>query len=182
MSREPVATASIGQVHRAKLPGGRDVAVKVLHPGITEAIRADFRAASAGKVLASVLIPGANVGAVVAEAEARLSEECNYALERKHQQRFGAIYAKHQWIHIPAVEEAWCSPRVLTTEWRTGIHIDAFARTHQAAQLPLQSDRTVRKKNAIPNARSFWSAEWARKCLLRQLHRGAGCSRSRVLP
>ncbi|HUM13124.1 MAG TPA: AarF/ABC1/UbiB kinase family protein [Myxococcaceae bacterium] len=129
MSRKPVATASIGQVHRARLPDGKDAAVKVLHPGIVEAIRADFRAASTGKTLASALMSGANIDAVVAEAEARFSEECNYALERAHQKRFGAIYAQHPWIHIPAVYEAWCSPRVLTTQWRVGSHIDDFART-----------------------------------------------------
>ena len=51
LDREPVASASIGQVHRARRPDGTAVAVKVRHPGIDDAIRADFRSASIGKVM-----------------------------------------------------------------------------------------------------------------------------------
>lgn len=59
VQREPVAIASIGQVHRAALPDGADVAMKILHPGICDAIRSDFRAARAGAVFARVFAPGA---------------------------------------------------------------------------------------------------------------------------
>jgi predicted unusual protein kinase regulating ubiquinone biosynthesis (AarF/ABC1/UbiB family) len=124
--REPEATASIGQVHRARLPDGAQVAVKVRHPGIEAAIRADFRSASIGKSLAQLLAPGSNVGELVSEAQARFLEECDYTQERLRQGRFASIYGGHPVLIIPAVHEDWCSGRVLTTSWREGVGLEAF--------------------------------------------------------
>jgi predicted unusual protein kinase regulating ubiquinone biosynthesis (AarF/ABC1/UbiB family) len=126
LEREPVAAASIGQVHRARLPDGTPVAVKVRHPGIEAAIRADFRSAQTGKVLAQLLAPGAQVDEVIAEAQERFLEECDYELERRRQQRFGEIFRGHPSISIPAVHDEWCSPRVLTTTWREGSTLEEF--------------------------------------------------------
>jgi predicted unusual protein kinase regulating ubiquinone biosynthesis (AarF/ABC1/UbiB family) len=126
LEREPVAAASIGQVHRARLPDGTPVAVKVRHPGIEAAIRADFRSAQTGKALAQLLAPGAEVDEVIAEARERFLEECNYELERRRQQRFIEIFRTHPTISIPAVHEEWCSPRVLTTTWREGQRLEEF--------------------------------------------------------
>jgi predicted unusual protein kinase regulating ubiquinone biosynthesis (AarF/ABC1/UbiB family) len=130
--REPVASASIGQVHRARLPGGVEVAVKVRHLGIEAAIRADFRGAKLGKSMARLLAPGSDVTGLVAEAEARFLEECDYALERRHQVRFAALFASHPVLAIPAVHEDWCSGRVLTTSWHDGVGLDSFV--HRATQ------------------------------------------------
>jgi predicted unusual protein kinase regulating ubiquinone biosynthesis (AarF/ABC1/UbiB family) len=124
--REPVATASVGQVHRARLPTGLDVAVKVRHPGIESAIRADFRGASVGRKLASWFAPGSDINELVAEAEARFLEECDYEQERRHQSRFAQLYAGHPVLRIPAVHADWCSARVLTTSWQDGVGLDAF--------------------------------------------------------
>src|SRR5919197_276767 len=137
LEREPVATASIGQVHRARLPDGTPVAVKVRHPGIEAAIRADFRSAQTGKVLAQLLAPGAQVQVdeAIAEARERLLEECDYDLERRRQQRFVEIFRGHPSISIPAVHEAWCSLRVLTTTWQEGRTLEEFqTRATQAAR------------------------------------------------
>jgi predicted unusual protein kinase regulating ubiquinone biosynthesis (AarF/ABC1/UbiB family) len=128
LEREPYAAASIGQVHRARLPDGTPVAVKVLHSGVEAAIRADFRSAQMGKALARLIAPGAEVAEVIAEARERFLEECDYALERARQQRFAEIYRAHPSIAIPEVYEAWCSPRVLTTRWREGLRLEEFAR------------------------------------------------------
>jgi predicted unusual protein kinase regulating ubiquinone biosynthesis (AarF/ABC1/UbiB family) len=124
--REPVATASIGQVHRARLPGGADVAVKVRHPGVEAAIRADFRSASIGKSFARLLAPGSDVNELVAEAEARFLEECDYRQEAQRQSRFGELYAEHPALAIPAVHADWCSGRVLTTAWHDGVGLEDF--------------------------------------------------------
>lgn len=127
MARAPAATASIGQVHRAELPGGIQVAVKVRHPGIEDAIAADFRGARLGKALAMLLAPGSNVDEVIAEARERFLEECDYSLERRRQSRFSALYAGHAVIRIPIVHDEWCSERVLTTTWQEGRSLDWFA-------------------------------------------------------
>jgi len=122
----PVASASIGQVHRALLEDGTRVAVKVRHPGIEDAIRADFKTAAVGSFFAHLAIPGANVDGFLAEAEARFLEECDYALEARRQIRFGEIYAGHASIAIPAIHRDFCGSRVLTSTWHDGADLDAF--------------------------------------------------------
>jgi predicted unusual protein kinase regulating ubiquinone biosynthesis (AarF/ABC1/UbiB family) len=65
LHREPVAAASIGQVHRALREDGTPVAVNVLHPGIKAAIRADFKTAVIGKVMAPAFDPGVDIAGVI---------------------------------------------------------------------------------------------------------------------
>ena len=133
MERQPVATASIGQVHRAVLPDGTPVAVKVKHPGIEQAIAADFRSAAAGAALPGLVLPG--VAEVIAEARDTFLAECDYAAERRWQERFGALYAGHPSITVPAVHGAWCSDRVLVTTWCDGLSFEEFcASASQAAR------------------------------------------------
>jgi predicted unusual protein kinase regulating ubiquinone biosynthesis (AarF/ABC1/UbiB family) len=122
MNRSPVSIASIGQVHRAQLPDGAEVAVKVRHPDMDTAIRSDFRAATVGTGMAGLILPGMGATArdFVTELEARLLEECDYRLEAERQRLFGSIFAGHPTILVPAVHDDWCGPRVLTTTWQTG--------------------------------------------------------------
>jgi predicted unusual protein kinase regulating ubiquinone biosynthesis (AarF/ABC1/UbiB family) len=131
MERSPVSIASIGQVHRAKLPDGTDVAVKVRHPDMDAAIRSDFRAASVGTTMAGFVLPGMGATArdFVAELEAGLLEECDYQLEAKRQRLFVSIFAGHPTILVPAVHDQWCGPRVLTTTWTTGRNFEALCAT-----------------------------------------------------
>jgi predicted unusual protein kinase regulating ubiquinone biosynthesis (AarF/ABC1/UbiB family) len=126
MERHPAASASIGQVHRATRQDGTPVAVKVRHPGIEEAIRADFRTAAIGRFLARIAAPGANVAEVIAEAQARFLEECDYLLEARRQLRFVEIFSGHDLITIPEVYLEWCGPRVLATRWHEGAGLEAF--------------------------------------------------------
>lgn len=129
LDRVPVATASIGQVHRARRPDGAPVAVKIRHPGIDDAIRADFRAAAVGKLMGSLFAPGADVRQMIGEAEARFLEECDYALEASRQRHFRACYAGHPRVDVPALYEPWCGPRVLTSDWVDGVDLPAWLAT-----------------------------------------------------
>jgi predicted unusual protein kinase regulating ubiquinone biosynthesis (AarF/ABC1/UbiB family) len=122
MDRVPVATASIGQVHRA---GG--LAVKVLHPGVEQAIKSDFKAAAAGRVLAKMIMPGGEVDSVIDEAREAFLAECDYVAERRWQERFAALHAHNPDVSIPAVHGEWCSRRVITTTWVDGIRFGDFA-------------------------------------------------------
>jgi len=122
----PAAAASIGQVHRASLPDGTQVAVKVQYPGIEKAITSDLRAAAVIKRFVGLLAPGANVDAVVREARRGLLEECNYEREALYQERFARIYSDHPVLAVPAVHRRYCSRRVLTTSWVDGLRFDDF--------------------------------------------------------
>ncbi|MHB1891031.1 MAG: ABC1 kinase family protein, partial [Acidimicrobiales bacterium] len=91
----PIAAASIGQVHRAITHDGRAVAVKVQYPGIDHAIAADLDNIDLAGLIAPILCKGLDAKAVAAELRARLTEELDYALEARRQQRFADFYRGH---------------------------------------------------------------------------------------
>jgi len=125
---EPVSIASIGQVYRGRLPDGTQVAVKVRHPTVDQAIRSDFDFAKFGTGIAGTLLPGMGVTArdFVDEMRSRLLEECDYTLEAERQRLFGRLYQGHSVIVVPEVHDEYCGPRVLTTTWQSGNEFEAF--------------------------------------------------------
>jgi predicted unusual protein kinase regulating ubiquinone biosynthesis (AarF/ABC1/UbiB family) len=133
MESEPVSAASIGQVHRARLPDGTDVAVKVQYPEIAKAIESDFGPAAVGTRMASVFYPSARIDDFVKEARERFLEECDYQHEAHCQQQFAQIYRDHPLLVVPMVHEAYCARRVLTTSFVDGLAFDAFLATDPPA-------------------------------------------------
>ncbi|MDQ6616037.1 MAG: AarF/ABC1/UbiB kinase family protein [Actinomycetota bacterium] len=116
----PIAAASIGQVHRAITRDGMAVAVKVQYPDVDRAIRADLDNTASLLALARMVFPGLDAKPLVEELRARLTDELDYRLEAKSQQRFAEAFAGHPFIHIPAVRADLSSGRVLTTELVSG--------------------------------------------------------------
>ena len=118
--REPVAAASIGQVHRARTLDGRDVAVKVQYPGVAEAVETDLRNMAMLFPLVRRLAPGLDVKALGAELRERISEELDYELEAQHQRRVSRVFRGHPHVKIPAVDTGLSTRRVLVTEFVDG--------------------------------------------------------------
>ncbi|MFP5256888.1 MAG: ABC1 kinase family protein [Acidimicrobiia bacterium] len=118
---EPIASASIGQVHRAITTDGRAVAVKVQYPGVGDAIRADL--GNAGLLFGAIgmLFPGLEPEPIVAELRERLVEELDYRREASNQRLFADFYRHHPFIHVPEVVDELCTERVLTTELAEGV-------------------------------------------------------------
>jgi predicted unusual protein kinase regulating ubiquinone biosynthesis (AarF/ABC1/UbiB family) len=116
----PIAVASIGQVHRARLPGGEEVAVKVQHPEIEAAIRADLDNIGLVGRFKALALPNTDAAGMVAEIRRRLDEECDYRREARLQQRFRELLAGHPTLRVPRVFAEWSSKRVLTTELARG--------------------------------------------------------------
>ncbi len=118
---DPIAAASIGQVHRAIVVDPsthteRAVAVKVQYPGVDQAIAADLKNAD---ILGTVLrqgFGGLDPSEMVAEVKERLTEELDYRREAANQHRFADFYRGHPHISVPEVIEAFSTQRVLTTE------------------------------------------------------------------
>ena len=100
---EPIAAASIGQVYRATLHDGREVAVKVQYPGIGDAVRADMKNLGVLLRLARSITPELDTKAVGDEIRERIVEELDYELEASNQRTMARIYDGHPFIAIPAV-------------------------------------------------------------------------------
>ncbi len=120
----PIASASIGQVHRAITADGRAVAVKVQYPGIDEAIESDLGSANLLFGGLGAMFPGLEPGPIVDEIRERILEELDYELEAGNQQLFVDHYAGHPYIHVPAVLHDLSSRRVLTTELAEGVRFE----------------------------------------------------------
>ncbi|MFN8038262.1 MAG: AarF/ABC1/UbiB kinase family protein [Acidimicrobiales bacterium] len=120
----PIASASIGQVHRAITREGQAVAVKVQYPGVDAAMASDLD--NVGLLFAGMgqLFPGFDHKPFVEELRTRLVEELDYRNEAKNQTLFADFYAGHPTIHVPRVVEAHSTTRVLTTELAEGVHWD----------------------------------------------------------
>jgi predicted unusual protein kinase regulating ubiquinone biosynthesis (AarF/ABC1/UbiB family) len=113
---EPLAAASIGQVHRAVTRDGREVAVKVQYPGVAEAVESDLRNLGLVLPLVKRLAPGLDVKPLAAELRERVSEELDYELEAQHQRAVARAFREHPFIRIPAVDTRLSTRRVLVTE------------------------------------------------------------------
>src|SRR5437899_1154865 len=83
---EPIAAASIGQVHRAITRDGRAVAVKVQYPGIAETIEADLGNVGLLRRMLKITAPMQDVDALLAELRERVTEELDYRREARNQQ------------------------------------------------------------------------------------------------
>jgi predicted unusual protein kinase regulating ubiquinone biosynthesis (AarF/ABC1/UbiB family) len=122
--RSPIAAASIGQVHAARLPGGRRVAVKVQYPGVAQAVRADLRN---GALLATFLQLGSfftsvrvDLPALASEIAERITEELDYRGEAARQAEFAAAYRGHPRIRVPEIIPDLCTSRLLTMDLADG--------------------------------------------------------------
>jgi predicted unusual protein kinase regulating ubiquinone biosynthesis (AarF/ABC1/UbiB family) len=125
---EPFASASIGQVHRARLHDGRAVAVKVQYEGVARAVASDLSNASMFTSLLGPMGTRFKAGEQLAELRARFNEELDYSHEAARQREFGALFQRlglDETVRIPAVVGDRCSRRVLTTEMAQGIGFEA---------------------------------------------------------
>jgi predicted unusual protein kinase regulating ubiquinone biosynthesis (AarF/ABC1/UbiB family) len=117
---EPIAAASIGQVHQAELDDGRRVAVKVQYPGIAEAIHADMQNLRLALKLLSVIAPGIDTGPIAQEIRERIMQELDYELEAANQHSMARVYRGHPFIDVPDVVSDLCRERVLVSEFVDG--------------------------------------------------------------
>lgn len=122
-----VAAASIGQVHTARDPDGRSLAVKVQYPRIDETIRADLANTRMLSAIVGQWFSGLDTSSIIEELRDRFADELDYRVEAANQMEFAALFAEHPWIRIPQVVPELSSTRVLTTEWADGERFDEFA-------------------------------------------------------
>jgi tRNA A-37 threonylcarbamoyl transferase component Bud32 len=131
---DAAAAASIGQVYRARLHDGREVAVKVQYPHVAGTVHADLQ--NLGLVLraAKRFAPGLDPASVASELRERISEELDYEHEAQAQRAFARQWRGHPFIVVPNVITSLCRARVLVTEWVDGLGFEQIKQTQQTTR------------------------------------------------
>ncbi|HEV3036146.1 MAG TPA: AarF/ABC1/UbiB kinase family protein [Solirubrobacteraceae bacterium] len=129
---EPIAAASIGQVYKATLRDGREVAVKVQYPGVASAVRADLQNLDMILRLLKRMAPGLDAKAIAEEIKDRIVEELDYELEAQNQRSLARIFAGHPFIVVPDVVSSLSRERVLVSEFVSGVGFEELKTRSQS--------------------------------------------------
>jgi predicted unusual protein kinase regulating ubiquinone biosynthesis (AarF/ABC1/UbiB family) len=116
----PIAAASIGQVYKARLHDGRDVAVKVQYPGVAAAVRADMQNLGLILRLMKRVAPGLDPKAMADEIRLRIGEELDYELEAANQRTLARLFRGHPFIFVPEVVTRLSREKVIVSEFVSG--------------------------------------------------------------
>lgn len=134
--RKAFAAASLGQVHRARLAGGQEVAVKIQYPGIARTVRQDFRNLFFFLLPARLTRDWDNLRAQFEDLRIRLDRETDYEQEADTQERVRKLFRDEDEIVVPRVYREHSTSRILTMDYLQGETIDQFV-----ARNPSQEER-----------------------------------------
>ncbi len=144
ISPHPVAAASLGQVYRAMLHSGEEVAVKVQRPNLRPMLTLDLYLM---RCMASWLSPwlplnlGHDLTLIVDEFGTKLFEEIDYLNEANNAEKFALNFDGDPEVKVPVIYRQYSSQRVLTLEWINGIKLTDVAKLHAAG---LDADKLVK--------------------------------------
>lgn len=116
----PIAAASLAQVHRAQLADGREVAIKILYPGIEKLIESDLKFLQRLLPLLRLLVPIVGLERVHEQLSAMLRRETDYGRERLNMETVRSIFAHRTDVVVPQVVEELCGDAVLTMSFELG--------------------------------------------------------------
>lgn len=117
---EPLAAASIGQVHRATTFDGRAVAVKVKRPGIATRVKMDLEMLEAFVASLASSLPETDYATIIGEIRAAVLAELDYRAEAETTADVSAFFENIEGVVAPAIIDALCSDQVLTTSFVPG--------------------------------------------------------------
>lgn len=158
------AAASLGQVHRARLKTGEEVAVKIQYPSIARTIREDFRN------FFLCLLPGRlgkdwqNTKDQLDDLRARLERETDYSSEAGAQEKVRTLFREDDEIVVPRVYPQYSTPRVLTMDRLGGVHLQEFLARH-----PSQEERDDFARKIV---RAWYRMQYESRVLYADFHPG----------
>jgi hypothetical protein len=114
------AAASLGQVHRARLPDGTEVACKLQYPDMPSVVEADLRQLRIGVQLYRRMDASLDNSEVFEELRDRLREELDYLREAAHQRLYGLMLSDQPRVLVPRPIDGYCTERLLTMTWLEG--------------------------------------------------------------
>lgn len=120
----PFAAASIGQVHLARMKGGREVAMKIQYPGVAQSINSDVNNLMAVLNMSNMLPEGLFPEHLIDVLRRELALECDYQREATCARKFRELLKDHPFFYVPEIVDELCSPHVLTTELVSGFPLD----------------------------------------------------------
>ena len=127
----PIAAASIGQVHRAQLKDGRDLAIKIQYPGVATSINSDIANIGVLIKMSGLLPKGFNLAAYLEEGRKQLHEETNYVQEATNLSKFKGLLKDAPQFVVPAVHSDWSSPTILAMDYVDGVAIESLSSATQ---------------------------------------------------
>ncbi|KQU56097.1 ubiquinol-cytochrome C reductase [Sphingomonas sp. Leaf339] len=172
----PIAAASIGQVHRARLPDGRELAIKVQYPGVRQSIDADVDNVATLLRVSGLMPKELDIAPLLVEAKRQLHEEADYLREGEMLTRYGALVADMPDFVVPALYPDLTTPQVLAMDFVAGVPVETLETAPQDVR-----DRVMHSLIALtlrelfdwglmqtdPNFANYrWQAETGRLVLL----------------
>jgi aarF domain-containing kinase len=124
---EPIAAASIGQVHRARTADGRELALKVQYPGVARSIKSDVGNLATALQLLKLLPHEVDVSAIAAEAARQLGQEADYLAEAAFLERFARLVADEPLLLVPRAHRDLTTARILAMDYMEGEPLDSLA-------------------------------------------------------
>ena len=144
-SERPIAAASVGQVHVARLKTGERVAVKVQYPDIDEIVRIDLRTLRRIFGIVQYFVPYQGLDGVYREIRDMITEELDFTLEAANGKRIAKNFAGREDVAFPRVIDSLCTSRVLTTMWEDGVKSADLERLDAVVRI----DRKVIAKQVV---------------------------------
>jgi predicted unusual protein kinase regulating ubiquinone biosynthesis (AarF/ABC1/UbiB family) len=135
-SHTAAAAASLGQVHRATLPDGRDVACKLQYPDMPSTVEADLRQLRMAMAVYHRIDNAIQQDEIYKELTERLREELDYEREAAQMRLYRLMLAEHPSVHVPEPVPGFCTKRLLTMTW-----LDGRPLMSRLAEHPSQDER-----------------------------------------
>ena len=132
--KEAAHAASLGQVHRAVLPDGRQVACKLQYPDMSSAVESDVGQLKLVLGMFKRLDGSVDPTEMVEEITDRLREELDYGREAKNMALYAHMLADKDFVDVPTPVSELCTDRLLTMSWVEGDRLDAYEDAPQAVR------------------------------------------------